>query len=75
MSRREKPSGPPDRLLDQLGKVENQLQQWISRSEENAERFRRNPLEAMRAAGLDVEDDIMLELELIMKAIVKKLKK
>ena len=31
-------------------------------------------LAAMRAAGLDMEDDIILELELITKAIARKLK-
>jgi hypothetical protein len=64
----------PDRLLDQLGKVEHQLQQWIGKSRKNAEWFRRDPLGAMHAAGLNIEDDILLELELITKAIAKKLK-
>jgi hypothetical protein len=64
----------PDRLLDQLGKVERQLQQWISTTPQNAELFRRDPLSAMHAAGLNMEDDIMLELELITKTIAKKLK-
>lgn len=64
----------PDRLIAQLDKVELQLQKWIALSPENAERFRRDPLGAMRAAGLNMEDDIMLELELITKSIAKKLK-
>lgn len=74
MHRRKTPSEKPDRLLDQLNKVENQLQEWTSKSAKNARWFRRDPLGAMRAAGLDIEDDIMLELELITKAISKKLK-
>jgi len=74
LSRRKTPSVHPDRLLAQLDKVEHQLQQWIALSQENAEWFRRDPLGAMRAAGLNIEDDIMLELELITKAIAKKLK-
>lgn len=74
MHRPKTPSEKPDRLLDQLSKVENQLQEWTSRSAKNARWFRRDPLGAMRAAGLDIEDDIMLELELITKAISKKLK-
>jgi hypothetical protein len=69
------PSGNPDQLLDQLAKVENKLQEWTSKSAKNARWFRRDPLGAMRAAGLDIEDDIMLELELIAKAISKKLKR
>lgn len=75
MHRRKSPSEKPDRLLDQLGKVEKQLQDWTRKSAKNARWFRRDPLGAMRAAGLDIEDDIMLELELITKAISKKLQR
>ncbi len=74
MHRPKSPRKKPDRLLDQLDKVENQLQEWTGKSAKNARWFRRDPLGAMRAAGLDIEDDIMLELELITKAISKKLK-
>ena len=63
-----------DSLLAQLDKVERQLQQWIASSKTNAAWFRRDPLGAMRAAGLDMEDDTMLELEQITRAIAKKLK-
>jgi hypothetical protein len=75
LPRRTKPPGGPDRLLDQLDKVELRLQQWIAKSRKNAEWFRRDPMGAMHAAGLNMEDDILLELELITKAIAKKLKK
>jgi hypothetical protein len=68
------PPGDTDRLLAQLDKVERQLQDWIASSKKNAAWFRRDPLAAMRAAGLDMEDDIMLELEIITKSIAKKLK-
>jgi hypothetical protein len=64
----------PDRLLEQLDKVERELQQWIAKSRNNNDWFRRDPLAAMRAAGLDMEDNIMLELELVTKTIAKKLK-
>lgn len=74
MRRRNAPPSGPDPLLEQLGKVENQLREWIAKSPKNAARFRRDPLGAMRAAGLNIEDDIMLELELITKMIAKKLK-
>jgi hypothetical protein len=74
LHRRKTPSRKPDRLLDQLDKVEKQLQEWTNSSAKNARWFRRDPLSAMRAAGLDIEDDIMLELEMITKAISKKLK-
>jgi hypothetical protein len=73
--RRRKPqAAEPDRLLDQLNKVEEDLQKWIGDSKKNADLFRRDPLGAMRAAGLNLEDDIMLELEIITRSIAKKLK-
>ena len=75
MHRRKTPSPKPDILLDQLGKVEKQLQEWTNRSAKNARWFRRDPLGAMRAAGLDIEDDIMLELQLITRSIARKLKR
>jgi hypothetical protein len=74
LPRRKSPSVRSDRLLEQLDKVERQLQQWIAISPANADLFSRDPLAAMRAAGLNMEDDIMLELELITKTIAKKLK-
>jgi len=40
----------------------------------NAEFFRRDPIAAMRTAGLNIDDDILLELELIAGSIAKKLK-
>ena len=75
MHRRKTPSQKPDRLLARLNQVEKQLQDWTNRSAKNAQWFRRDPLGAMRAAGLDIEDDIMLELEVITKNIARKLKR
>ena len=73
--RRRKPhAAEPDRLLAHLSKVEQDLQKWIANSKKNADLFRRDPLSAMRAAGLNFEDDIMLELEMITKSIARKLK-
>jgi hypothetical protein len=74
LRRRKPPAAEPDRLLHHLNKVEQDLQKWIGNSKKNADLFRRDPLGAMRAAGLDLEDDIMLELEMITKAIAKKVK-
>lgn len=73
--RRRKPhAAEPDRLLRHLNKVEQDLQKWIGGSKKNADLFRRDPLGAMRAAGLNLEDEIMLELETITKSIAKKVK-
>ena len=75
MHRRKASSQKPDRLLARLDQVEKQLQEWTNRSAKNAQWFRRDPVGAMRAAGLDIEDDIMLELELITRNIARKLKR
>jgi hypothetical protein len=73
--RRRKPqAAEPDHLLDHLNKVERDRQKGMGSSPKNAALFRRDPLGAMRAAGLNLEDDIMLELEMITKSIAKKLK-
>jgi hypothetical protein len=74
LRRRKPPAAEPDRLLDHLTKVERDLKKWIGTSAKNADFFRRDPLGAMRAAGLNLEDDIMLELEMITRSIAKKLK-
>ncbi len=74
LAKRRTPSAGTDVLLERLNKVERQLQKWIAKSTENADWFRRDPLAAMRAAGLDMEDEIMLELEQITRAIAIKLK-
>lgn len=62
----------PDRLIEELGRVEGRLQSWIGNSEENAELFRRDPIAAMRAAGLQIDDDLICELELVMNGIARK---
>jgi len=74
LGRRKLHAEEPDRLLEHLSKVEQDLQKWIGTSKKNAELFRSDPLSAMRAAGLNFEDDIMLELEMIIKSLARKLK-
>ena len=74
LRQRKPPAAEPDRLLDQLHQVERDLKKWISSSSKNADWFRRDPLGAMRAAGLNIEDDTMLELETVARSIAKKLK-
>ena len=59
--------------MNQLEEAEEALQHWIQSSPENLDFFRRDPIAAMRVAGLDIDDEIMLELEAITKAIAKKL--
>lgn len=74
MSRKRANYTEPDRLISELGRVEKKLQAWIESSQSNAELFRRDPLGAMRAAGLMMEDDIMLELEMVLASIARKLR-
>ena len=74
LGRRKPHAAEPDRLLTHLHKVEEDLKKWLGHSKKNAALFRRDPLGAMHAAGLNLEDDIMLELEMITKSIAKKLK-
>jgi hypothetical protein len=62
-----------NRLFRELGLFEERLQEWISTSEKNASWFRCDPLAAMRAAGLDIDDELMCELEAIMGGLARKL--
>lgn len=64
----------PDHLISELEEIETQLRKWLDDSEEHAQLFRRDPIAAMRAAGVDLEDDTMMELELIASAIARKLR-
>jgi hypothetical protein len=63
-----------DRLLNELERVEARLQEWIQESPQNSQLFLSDPLAAMKAAGLDIDDEIMLELERVIAEIARKLK-
>jgi len=63
-----------DRLLNELERVEARLQEWIQESPQNAQLFRSDPMAAMKAAGLDIDDEIMLELERVVAEIARRLK-
>jgi len=65
--------GRPD-PLNELEKVEARLQQWLAKSRENANLFRADPIAALKAAGVDLEDDTMMELEMIFANIARKLR-
>ena len=60
--------------MSQLEDSEEALQRWIKQSPKNHNFFCHDPIGAMREAGLNIEDDILLELELITSSIAKKLK-
>ena len=63
----------PD-LVNELEKVEAQLQQWLAKSPGNASLFRTDPIAALRAAGVEIEDETMMELEIILSNIARKLR-
>ncbi len=69
ISRRNVVTRRPDRLVAELGKVEGRLQTWIAASGRNAQLFVRDPIAAMREAGLEIEDDLFCELEQLMSGI------
>jgi hypothetical protein len=64
----------PDPLISELEKVETRLRQWLATSEANAQLFRNDPMAALRAAGVDLEDETMMELEMISASIARKLR-
>ncbi|HEX7289120.1 MAG TPA: hypothetical protein VF532_23250 [Candidatus Angelobacter sp.] len=72
--RKQKAPSKPDRLLSELERVERRLQKWMQSSPQHAQLFRSDPLAAMQAAGLDIDDEIMLELERVVAAIAGKLR-
>ena len=64
----------PDELLTALARVEAKLQEWIRVSDSNLQWFIEDPLAAMAAAGLDLEQAILRELQLVAEGIALKLK-
>jgi hypothetical protein len=64
----------PDPLISELEKVETRLRHWLAGSEANAQLFRSDPITALRAAGVDLEDETMMELEMIAASIARKLR-
>ena len=60
--------------MNELERVEARLQEWIQESPQNADLFRSDPMAAMKAAGLDIDDEIMLELERVVAEIARRLK-
>jgi hypothetical protein len=63
-----------DRLLDELRIRETRLQAWIRKSEKNAHWFRLDPVGAMAAANLGIDEQLMCELKSITNGIAKKLR-
>lgn len=63
-----------DLLLHELTRKESELDQWIRASDTNAIWFRKDPVGAMRAANLGIDEKILKELERVTAAIAHKIK-
>jgi hypothetical protein len=63
-----------DPLLQALLHCESRLSAWLNESSLNAELFRRDPLTAIRAANLGVDEGLLGELAEIVTGIAVKLK-
>lgn len=63
-----------DRLLRELSSKEHLLIEWITTSERNSRWFAADPVSAIRAANLGIDDQILVQLEMITASIAKKLR-
>ena len=61
-------------LLQQLACKEQQLIEWIHTSEHNTQWFAQDPMSAIRAANLGLDEHILQQLEIITVSIAKKLR-
>ena len=63
-----------DCLLRALFECEQKLHEWIHRSAHNAIWFAKDPIGAIRAANLDMDEALLMELESVASGIAVKLK-
>jgi len=61
-------------LLHELSARESDLLHWIRSSERNTSWFASDPMGAIRAANLGLDEQVLSELELITRSIAKKLR-
>jgi hypothetical protein len=62
-----------DPLLQALFACEARLNAWMNESTMNAELFRRDPLAALRAADLGVNESLLLDLQDTVTGLTRKL--
>ena len=62
-----------DPLLKALHECESRLHAWIQGSPKNASLFQQNPAEALRAADLKLDEDLLCEFEKLISGIAKKI--
>lgn len=61
-----------DPLIQALLDCESRLTDWLNASQVNAEWFRRDPLTAMRAANLGMDEGLLCDMEEMMAKIALK---
>lgn len=68
------PKGKVDRVMRELSRKEQELDQWIRSSDANATWFHKDPVAAIRAANLGISEEALKELESVTAVIALKLK-
>jgi hypothetical protein len=63
-----------ERLMLDLAEKEHLLLDWIHASERNTRWFATDPMSAIRAANLGIDDHVLHQLELITLSIARKLR-
>ena len=63
----------PDPLLQELSRCEGRLSSWLSCSQANAQLFAADPVAALRAAGLGMDENIFKDLQEITGSIARKI--
>lgn len=58
--------------MQALHNVESRLSAWLNECDLNAELFRRDPLTAIRAANLGIDEELLTELEEALAGIALK---
>ena len=62
-----------EQLLQALSQCDEQLDRWISKSQDNAVLLMEDPVAAIHAAAADLDQDVMLELEAVLTGLAHKL--
>lgn len=59
--------------MQSLTSCEGRLADWLTGSENNSEWFARDPVAAIRAADLGLDEDVLRDLEEVTASIARKL--
>jgi hypothetical protein len=64
---------PKQRLLLALQQSEEQLRKWTSASAANSRLFSEDPAAALEAADLRLDWEVIVELEIVLRSLARKL--